>query len=86
MNTFTFSDAELEVLRQAVENYNDFVNDTTFDGIESVNMFPRSAIAVTPSEMSALREELNQAITKHCHVNSLMTKLGLSINEQGYSV
>lgn len=87
MKRIEVNDAELEVLCRAVEHINDFTVDTMLENT-SVNLFPRGeeVIELNANTANTLREELYAITERMIAVRSLMTKLGLKVNENGYSV
>jgi hypothetical protein len=86
MNTFTFTDNELALVRRAVEVQNDIINDTLLENVSAVNLWAQEPIIVNPEQLKALRDEIAEAMDTMLAVRSLMQKLGLSVNDMGYSV
>ena len=86
MKTFSFTTGEVERLKQAVAQLNDFMNDTIFENL-SVNLFPRDGeeTVLNSENTKGLQEALYAAFEEYHEIRSLAAKLGLEVNEQGYS-
>ena len=87
MKTLTVTDREYEVIKHAIEVQNDITNDTLLENT-SFNLFPSSdkPECLTLEQAKVLREELHEAIERQIAIRTLMSKLGLVVNEAGYSV
>ena len=86
MKTLNLTDSEFAVLVRAFESFNDFSNDTLFDDVNSVNLYPQEAVAVTPEQFAALRNELEAVVNRALALRSLADKLGVELNSEGYVV
>lgn len=86
MKTITVTDREFNILARAVSVQNDILNDTVLDQISAINLYPMEPIAVTPEQLTTLRNEINNIVDDLMAIRALMVKLGLQYNEQGYSV
>lgn len=87
MPQLNLTPAELAVIKQAVETFNDMSNDMMFENI-SINLYPNGDDVTTINSKRAtiLRTELNEAIRTRETVVAVMYKIGSNINDNGYSV
>lgn len=87
MNTYTFTDRELEILRHAMMVINDIEEDTALENV-SEDLFPsqREPIVLTAEKAKVIREELITVMNRREARHSAMRKLNVPYNEEtGYS-
>lgn len=86
MKTLNLTDAEFEVLVQAVAMINDFENDTLFENV-SENLFPGtdSPTVLTNEKAKVLREDLVGVVERTVARRALCAKVGVNVNDQGYT-
>jgi len=87
MKTIQLTDAELKVLKQAVEVFNDMQNDVALDSLE-FNLFPRGdeVTTITSANASEIRKSLNDKMSELCNIRAVMVKIGSKVNDAGYTV
>ncbi len=84
LTTIQVSDAELKILRTALESYNDMQNDTMWEDTE---LFPTvdNPITITKGSAEIIREALDERITELQHLAVLLNKVGGHLTTKGYS-
>ena len=87
MISLNLTQAEFNILKQALESFNDMNNDMALDDLP-VNLYPRGDATVTLNADNAklLRDALNQKLTDQGNIRSLLTKAGIKVNDRGYSI
>jgi len=87
MPRLDLTQAEFNIMKQALESFNDMSNDMALDDLP-VNLYPRGAATVTLNADNAklLRDALNQKLTDQGNIRSLLTKTSIKVNAAGYSV
>ena len=84
MTTLELTQKELEVVKHAVEVINDMTTDTLLDDVQG--LWPEHEVTISRARAKAIREEIYEATEKLIAIRTLMSKLGLTTNEKGYSV
>ncbi len=87
MKTFELTDKELAAITHAVEMSNDMTSDMLFEDI-TFNLYPKpnDTSYLTHNEAIQLRKELVESMEKLISIRVVMSKLGLKVNDKGYSV
>lgn len=87
MKTLNLTDGEFEVLVSAVTHINDFENDTLFENVSS-DLFPGTdePTVLTHEKARVLREELAAIVERAIARRALCAKVGVAVNDQGYSM
>lgn len=86
MPTLNLTDAELAIVRRAVSSLNDIENDMMLDGIESVNIFADHPVTYAPAELAKFRTEIYKVFEQHLALRMLLSKLGIDVNSEGYTL
>ncbi len=86
MNLNDFTNEELDFIRMAVSVQLDIMNDTLYDNV-SVNLYPKhnEPTILTSEKANQLREELEGVFKNIRTMTRVADKLGLEINDLGYS-
>ena len=87
MKTITFTAKELTALNKAIEISNDITTDTLLENV-SFDLFPKdeAPVVLTKDGATILRQEIYEATDNLITIRMLMAKLGLHVNDNGYSI
>lgn len=81
MKTLKLSDAEYLMIKEAIDTYADIMNDTLFDSITAIELWPNKSITITPDQMEKFRDELSTGIDRVITLRTLVSKF----NDEGVS-
>lgn len=86
MNTLHLTDSELTTLVHAFEMFNDMTNDTLLENT-TADLFPTTdkPTVLTNESAKVLREEINEIVNTAVALKTLAGKLGVQLNDLGYS-
>ena len=85
MKTFTFTEAELEELKTALAFRNDVLVDTALDDTPLYSI-GESDLTMTPDEIRETRNKIYKMTERLATMRVLLSKFGLEVDKDGYTV
>ena len=87
IHNIKLTDEELGIVREAMSMLNDMHTDCMLENT-SASLFPseEEPTVLTPDVAKQLRQEINEAVTELMMRQKLMRKLGIDVNDQGYTI
>jgi len=87
MPRLDLTQSEFNIMKQALETFNDMNNDMSLDDLP-VNLYVRgdSTVTLNATNSKLLRDALSEKLTVQGNIRSLLTKAGIKVNDRGYSI